>query len=406
MPDQDQIAQQQRLLEVYRQTLAHYLGQFAMLGSAYAPPAITHGIREAREEIRHVKAALRGWGVPIEDLPDDQARDPQVPTSISDQASAGITAMADLLVAPSIRTALEGFRESFVVLCQQIDRLSNYKDLHDLLHDILFNCYNPIVRGARDFPNNLLFIESLVEYADDLHQIANSLGEIVERAAFIQREQTWIRQVEQAVALLHGAVEQLNKALLDQATFQLDRVLYVHPTRINECLKEVARDLPLPSLITAMGLVQQHAARAVGAPEKENLVGQGITALEHLSQGLAQLIAEHDAWQEIDLELCRMEKNRELPLQELEWLWLDLRAKIVPLCADRGDRWTRDLLQAAEKLEQALETRQPIAITTAFRLFRRQVGLCFFQADKQLKELCRSLRRVDGPLQVVMSIMA
>jgi hypothetical protein len=405
MPDQEQIAQQQRLLETHRQTLAGYLVQLAALGSAYAPPGVTYGIREARAAIERIKATLRSWGVLVEDLPDDEAHQPIAPASISDQAEIGIIAMADLLAEPGIRVTPEGFRESLAIVCRQIDRLSNYKDLHDLLHDILFNCYNPIVRGARDFPNNLLFLESLAEYADELHQIANSLGEVAERAAFMEREQTWIRQVEQAALLIRSAIEQPSKALLDQATFQLDRVLYVHPTRINECLKEVARDLPLPSLITAMGMVRQHSARAAAALEKEILVEQGIAALEQLSQSLAQLIAEHDAWQEIDLELRRVEKDRDLHLQELEWLWQDLKAEIVPLCAGRGDRWTRDLLQATEKLEHALETRQPMAITTAFRLFRRQAGLCFFQADKQLKELCRSLRRVDGPLHVVISIM-
>jgi hypothetical protein len=140
--------------------------------------------------------------------------------------------------------------------------------------------------------------------------------------------------------------------------------------------------------------------------DKLRQVGQGIAALELLSQNLAQLIDEHDIWQEIELELQRIEEGVEQHLQELEWLWPDLKARLTPLCHERNDRWTQELWQAGEKLERVLATPTPTTVAAAFRPFRRQAGLCFFQADKKLKDLCRSLRRVDGPLNSVLRVLA
>jgi len=71
MPDQDDIAAQQVLLQMHRQTLAVLLKQQAQLGESYAPPAIVNGIRSARASIAQVKQALRDWGAPVEDLPND-----------------------------------------------------------------------------------------------------------------------------------------------------------------------------------------------------------------------------------------------------------------------------------------------------------------------------------------------
>src|SRR5690349_8473198 len=71
MPSQEEIKQQQDLLAAHRRTLAHSLKQQALLGIAQTPPGVVHGIEEAREQIRRVKSVLRGWGVPVEDLPDD-----------------------------------------------------------------------------------------------------------------------------------------------------------------------------------------------------------------------------------------------------------------------------------------------------------------------------------------------
>jgi hypothetical protein len=71
MPDQTEIAEQLELLETHRRTLAHYLHQEAIIGSPYAPPSVNHGITTARSEIQRLKAALRRWGVEIEDHPND-----------------------------------------------------------------------------------------------------------------------------------------------------------------------------------------------------------------------------------------------------------------------------------------------------------------------------------------------
>ena len=72
MPSPQAIAQSQERLATHRATLAIRLTQQAALGSAHAPPEVAHDIREARTAIAQLKATLRGWGVSVEDLPDDE----------------------------------------------------------------------------------------------------------------------------------------------------------------------------------------------------------------------------------------------------------------------------------------------------------------------------------------------
>lgn len=72
MPTQEDIDQQRGLLDTYRRTLAHYLHRKSIIGEAYLPPEVTHGIREARDNIRRVKQILRTWGVVVTDHPDDE----------------------------------------------------------------------------------------------------------------------------------------------------------------------------------------------------------------------------------------------------------------------------------------------------------------------------------------------
>ena len=74
MPSPEDIHEQQERLTDHRHTLAHHLKQQAIIGEAHAPPGTSHGIREARTEIARIKAVLRGWGVAVEDHPDDIAQ--------------------------------------------------------------------------------------------------------------------------------------------------------------------------------------------------------------------------------------------------------------------------------------------------------------------------------------------
>jgi hypothetical protein len=142
------------LLANFRRRLSYNVKQQLTFGAA-TPYSIVEDIRQARDEIRRIKAILHGWQSPVDDLPDDEppARaDPHIvpvtplPPSPPQQISQGLDALSVLMQAPHVRAAVFTFRTDFQAACEQIDVLSNYKDLHDLLHTLQFQCFN---RGSR-----------------------------------------------------------------------------------------------------------------------------------------------------------------------------------------------------------------------------------------------------------------
>jgi len=62
MPSDEELDSLRMLLTTYRQTLANLLKQLAIFGTAYAPPALFHNIREARDNIRRIKQKLKDRG--------------------------------------------------------------------------------------------------------------------------------------------------------------------------------------------------------------------------------------------------------------------------------------------------------------------------------------------------------
>ena len=71
---EEEIAEQQERLARHRGTLSALLRRLAIVGSAFAPPEVIFGIREARGGIARARVALDGYGVSTEAHPDDVER--------------------------------------------------------------------------------------------------------------------------------------------------------------------------------------------------------------------------------------------------------------------------------------------------------------------------------------------
>ncbi len=82
MATQEEIDVQWKRLATHRARLAELLTQQAQHGSAFAPPFVSTGIVEARNDIRRVKAVLRDWRQTVDDHPDDEEAPPRPPSPV------------------------------------------------------------------------------------------------------------------------------------------------------------------------------------------------------------------------------------------------------------------------------------------------------------------------------------
>ncbi len=153
MPSQRDIQYQQQQLQQHRATLRHFLRQRGALGKNFEPPGVAAGITDARQGIAHCKAALRGWGVAVEDLPEDddgendQATDPallarpaRLPTA-PPQASAARAEPAGEQP-PGPPTAWEKFRYNPLVF---------YPTMAFVILTAIFGCAAMAISAGADF---------------------------------------------------------------------------------------------------------------------------------------------------------------------------------------------------------------------------------------------------------------
>jgi hypothetical protein len=327
-----------------------------------------------------------------------------VPLPRTDTVREGLSALERLMQVRDVYAAVVSCRDRFESVHGQIAALDQQKRMHDLFQQ-LGDSYSLIYHSSRRLPGDQRAWIDLTRSEPGLYSKAGEVLALATSNGASNGETLWTKKLGRARQELRMAIEQADLQLLQMASNQIDGVLGSIPWQVNTHLIQVAGALPLANLAQDLEPIWQQLS---GLALDETLVhlvgafGQGITALSLLDQQLRVLVQTHNAYQEIDNELRRIETEIEQDFRELASAWLDLRPMFQALCADsRDDRATR-LKTICDELEQALEAKQPPRILMIFWRLRSETSQHFNSVDQQLLNLCAELKRVDEGLALVL----
>lgn len=318
----------------------------------------------------------------------------------SQSAEEGLRALVKLMQDPDVQAKVATFKAVFETSSMQIEVLGYYKDLHDLLHTLQFNCYNyltSIVRTAKRDPDDMSIWENVVEYELVLQSILDGLDKASKQSSLSQA-QPWIQRLIQDLKLLFQALEQNNPEQIDAAIRPVQRVLATEPSRINDRLSAAAEALPLPMLVEALTGVRNSLDKTRVNPVTVKKFVDGVQALDGLKTSLATLIVSHNTWQNVDIVIRRIEGNMAQDYSELEYSWSDLKTMTETQFNGCDELWAQLLRKEIAKLDKALEEADAIRIRQSFQSFRTRANRRFYDVDLTLKELCDKLRKIGDPL--------
>ncbi|WP_220594166.1 CHAT domain-containing protein [Oscillochloris sp. ZM17-4] len=329
------------------------------------------------------------------------------PAAAPSAASEGLLALADLASDEQVRAAIIAFGADFQSACDQIDVLSCYKRLHDLLQQIE-DAYGVIYQHARRLPGDDLAWEDLEENEPDLQTLIAEVLRVVAEGPIIG-DAIWSRRLERTGVELGEALAQRDVTALKRALVRLNDVIGRELSRMNAALVAAARTLRLEQLITALTTVRDQLAPSLTAPavrDKFEIFAEGVGDLSRISGRLATLVGTHDTFQEVDDELRRVKRLLTQDVAELIFAWEDIRALAQELCAGNGEDWAARMDENRERLDAAMATNEPIKIRRAFHIFYHYATLSFNKVDRDLLTVCTDLQRIGLPAQAVLKMLA
>lgn len=316
--------------------------------------------------------------------------------------SRSIATLVHLLRSPEMRNGIVAFQTDFQATSDQIKSVNNYKQLHDLMQQ-LENRYFLLYNDQRRLPDDDGAWDSILLNEPELRSKIDDLVSAANYGELDATETRWTHQLEEAKQELTTAIEDFELENLKSATRLIYRVLNRQPARINAQLVATASNLRLEALVEALQTINSKlsAIESVSARELIDQSAKAIDALSRLNTQLKSLIQEHNALQEIDDELRRVESTLSQNIDELEDAWYDIDPMVKSLCETSQSSWVNALQKAAKELGELLAAGDDVAVRRQFRRFRSHVGRSFRQVDMSTLALCQELQTVGSSLDLL-----
>lgn len=321
----------------------------------------------------------------------------------SEKVAGGLVALRDLMQHSSdVKNAVIEFQTDFRETYERVDQLGDYKDIHDLLHQLQFSCYNGIIHEAPRFIDEDEAFEILSDHVLTFENIVDELRNISSRPSMPKQELRWIDEVEQMKADFRSILNTRDDRKLKMVIGRLNRLLGAQPGRINILLTQAAGALRLDELCRILARICNGLPSFGLDPARVNTFQGGLDGLNKLEKVLSNLVDQHGRWQDLESDLRLSEPYVGRDLDQLEIDWSDIKSKSEQLYFAIEEGWANDLRQDSHALDEALAARDPARIRRCFRNYQRRVANRFYQVDLELKTLCGNLRQIGAPLASVL----
>jgi hypothetical protein len=329
----------------------------------------------------------------------------------SQKIAQGFASLGRLLEsAPAAGEMISGARASLRMAREQIRRMTEYKETHDLLQQLELS-YRTIAvviyEGGRLLPAQQVSWRALASHANNLQHVAEKLCHYVESASFASNAQPWVRDVRASCDLLPKAMQERSLDALDEA-MQLDYdVISAQTTRVNAMLMGALDGLQLEPL--AQALSQAHAALAAQplpagnalAAEIESF-GAGVSAMTQHAGQLRVLRLVHDRWQDLDDHLRREQAQlgEDIARPKRQWERV-VKPRVLAFAAAEAP-WAAKLRARAERLDAAFAAASAADVEFAYDELRSSVITQFGEVDIDLRNVCGRLADAGGPMDFVL----
>lgn len=325
------------------------------------------------------------------------------PTSDMAVANRSFMALFQLLRRPETRESVISFQRDFEAASAQIDRMNDYKLVHDLFQE-LENRYFLIENDRKRLPGDESAWDSLALNEPELTVKLDDLLSTTRQTVFAAEAARWLQQLENVKVGVKTAVAHYDLDTLNKAVRLLYRVINRQPSRINAQLILAANTLRLDSLEKAITAICQSIDTSDLNAELELVthIKAGAGALGGIENSLSLLTSEHNAWQAIDDELRRVEATLDNGIEELEDAWYDLEPMTHNLIKGCDDEWAVDINDVILSLASAIAEGIIIQARRLFRRLRSQTGRRFRQVDLELLTLCHNLQKVGESLDLLL----
>jgi hypothetical protein len=315
--------------------------------------------------------------------------------------TAGLNALIEMMEAPVARGAVWQIRNDLRETSKQLQGLNNHKRIHEALHDLQFQCYEPVIAARKRTSQDMR--------DPDLERYEYAFIGIIERLKSVPRilengNSIWMGRLERAQALFSDAIRTGDARLCDEAINKLSTVLAVFPSIVNDRIAQVTQSLSLADLAHALSGVLERLQQYNTDERRMRDFRRSIGELVNLSMQVKAMVEVHSRWQSLDTLLRGVNSTIGKDTSDLEAVWASI-TQSVEVLEQEPTLCVTKLALTYRKLAAQLEQGNTEMILHDFDTFRWFAGQLFHRADVELKALCHDLRDIGNSVKKILDFV-
>ncbi|MBV9170656.1 MAG: CHAT domain-containing protein [Chloroflexi bacterium] len=309
-----------------------------------------------------------------------------------------------LLGVPSVAHALVPYATDFGACIQQLEAFTDYKLLHDRLHELRVFCFRPLRFQLRDMTDRDV-LTVMQRDSDAARKHVMDIQAVAQRRPH-DDNLGWVAKLVGCEAELRSGVSSGRPTIVRRALDRLATVLNVYPTQLNVLMMQSAEGLRLDKVSEALRVAAPLVVPS-DSPARA-LVARAAVAAQHLKATLDRALAEHRDWQELEPDLADADAllTDEDDVEGFMATWPQISAALRELC--KGPTDDQELLQASlERVQALVDVRQSIGdkldapLREAFSQCESNATVRFFNVDSNLRTLLIRLGPLSGRLDAL-----
>jgi len=374
-----------------------------VFGGARLPPET-----ELPEDIRLLRKLVEAeitdkrWDYDVGELIKDLVANPLL-KQLHDVASAntGFGRLKDLIATvPAVADAVSRSKEVIENTYREVGRLELFKNIHDSLHTIEFQCLRPMQASGsagRLRPFRATFAgeaRRILEAMEGRELDANLRNDITDG-------------LESTAIAFQAAIDAPDDSAYRRVVNELVGLLSLVPVRLDVGISQAAAGLNLDRLVDLMQQVRGTLPAAAGEQDRElEPFVRGIDALNRLREDLKTRVYEHGLLQRLDSKLRVVCFGETLPGNlPGEWARIKLaRSRLAPPYSPELGQAIDDMVATELEIENGLARQDEPAALDHLRDYFRMVTSAFRNVDGSLKQFCLRLGAVSQPLKTVLQM--
>jgi hypothetical protein len=303
--------------------------------------------------------------------------------------------------------ALVRHTSNFQDVAHQLQTLGDYKNLHDQLHELYYECYAPARDQLAALEESPSVVAGFIAYQRSAESRIANLNELASQVAGRVEPETlaWIADLEEIDLGFKASLEARDRPGITKAVRRLGRLLMRQSAQINVSI-----------FSTAAGVHLERVTQAMNNAGGDVVVAAGAVAVEALRVRLDALVGEHNRWQALEPDLQDLARYLATNMQAFVDDWPGVRKRVLQLCENQAEFMVQKLVTACSQVDQVLNLgvadeiwtgtdEQLRVLMTTYAACEFAAGQRFVRVDKDLKALCEELHGLRGPLMDVASAL-